>query len=288
MRVASSRSSTSRAMCATWRSIMSRAWVSSGCCGPIIWKICTAFRIGPSGLRSSCASIAKNSFLCRSARWTSSCSSALSSATHAREHNASAIFSSGSPKGRPDAHIARPSTPSIRPRARTGSTAPRIRPPHSTVCGATSARASSSMSRTPSASSFGTCSKPMCSSTIACPGSAGRATSTRQPPPGTASVTHTTLTSAKNGTGRLARSCKVASKSSERPSTLPARARKPRPRLDSSAASRLLRSSASAIRCSASASCSSARRAIWWRIRNSSTKTRTFARRISGTTGVRM
>ena len=67
MRETSSRSSTSRTMCATWRSIIARACgrrrrgTARSRCSDL-----RPLRIGASGLRSSCASIARNSSLRRS------------------------------------------------------------------------------------------------------------------------------------------------------------------------------------------------------------------------------
>jgi hypothetical protein len=60
-RPTSSRSSTSRAMCSTWRLMMpvARSAIGSEC--PMMPSACTAPWMAPSGLRSSCASIARNS-----------------------------------------------------------------------------------------------------------------------------------------------------------------------------------------------------------------------------------
>ena len=57
----SSRSSMSRTMCVTWRSISSRVRaIFTGSPAAMLW-ILSALRIGASGLRSSCASVARNS-----------------------------------------------------------------------------------------------------------------------------------------------------------------------------------------------------------------------------------
>ena len=66
MRLKSIRSSISRARCRTCRSMTSRAHCNSGIAGPFRWRISTAFRTGASGLRSSWASVARNSSLRRS------------------------------------------------------------------------------------------------------------------------------------------------------------------------------------------------------------------------------
>ena len=69
-RLASIRSSIRRTRCLTWRSMTSRALAARAPCG---WRsISTAVRIGGSGLRSSCASSARNSSLRRSASGSAS------------------------------------------------------------------------------------------------------------------------------------------------------------------------------------------------------------------------
>lgn len=66
MRDTSSKSSISRVTCRTCRSITSLAHCNSGEGGPFRRRICAAFRMGARGLRSSWASIARNSSLrCR-------------------------------------------------------------------------------------------------------------------------------------------------------------------------------------------------------------------------------
>ncbi len=65
MRDTSSSSSTSCAMCVTWRSTTSRAQTRRGSEGAMRRRSSTALRIGASGLRSSCESIARNSSLRR-------------------------------------------------------------------------------------------------------------------------------------------------------------------------------------------------------------------------------
>ena len=82
MRLTSSRSSTSRTICSSCRSIRVRA------CSPASRSvdsrmICRALRIGASGLRSSWASVARNSSLRRSASRSWSYSRAFSTATEA-------------------------------------------------------------------------------------------------------------------------------------------------------------------------------------------------------------
>ena len=63
MRETSSRSSTSRFMCATWRSITSRS--ARVPASPLRAIRCSAVAMGASGLRSSCPSMARNSSLLR-------------------------------------------------------------------------------------------------------------------------------------------------------------------------------------------------------------------------------
>ncbi len=72
MREMSSRSSTRRVICATWRSMVSRSERER--CGSTDCErsMCSAARIGASGLRSSCESVARNSFLRWSFFWISS------------------------------------------------------------------------------------------------------------------------------------------------------------------------------------------------------------------------
>ena len=78
MRETSSRSSSSAARCCTWRSITS--WHQRFCTSVTfgVLQSIAAWRIGASGLRSSCASVARNSSLRRSAS-RNSCSSHLRS-----------------------------------------------------------------------------------------------------------------------------------------------------------------------------------------------------------------
>ena len=75
MRDTSSSSSTRRASRVTWRSTTSRAMVSFGSGGARRRITSTALRIGASGLRSSCDSMARNSSL----RWFASCRRASAS-----------------------------------------------------------------------------------------------------------------------------------------------------------------------------------------------------------------
>ena len=72
MRPTSSRSSTSRVTCVSCRSMMSRHSRSAGLAIGSSCMTETALRIGASGLRSSCASIARNSFMRRLERSSSS------------------------------------------------------------------------------------------------------------------------------------------------------------------------------------------------------------------------
>ena len=65
MRPTSSRSSTSRVSWLSWRSMMSRQLRRRGDCSGSICMMLTALRIGASGLRSSCDSIARNSLVRR-------------------------------------------------------------------------------------------------------------------------------------------------------------------------------------------------------------------------------
>jgi len=66
IRATSTRSSISRAICRTCRSIADTAHCDSGASAASRFRIWTALRIGASGLRSSWARIARNSFLDRS------------------------------------------------------------------------------------------------------------------------------------------------------------------------------------------------------------------------------
>ena len=65
MRPTSSRSSTSRVRWPIWRAMMSRVCCRSGDRSGCSCRMLIALRIGASGLRSSCASIARNSFMRR-------------------------------------------------------------------------------------------------------------------------------------------------------------------------------------------------------------------------------
>ena len=67
MRDTSSRSSSSRDICASWRSMTSGTHRASGLEDSIAVRIAAALRIAASGLRSSWASVARNSSLRRSA-----------------------------------------------------------------------------------------------------------------------------------------------------------------------------------------------------------------------------
>ncbi len=64
-RVTSSRSSTRRTRCCTWRAMMARASPLRGSAGPHSPMTCSAVVMAPSGLRSSWPSMAKNSSLAR-------------------------------------------------------------------------------------------------------------------------------------------------------------------------------------------------------------------------------
>ena len=66
MRETSSRSSSRRDICRTWRSMMPPTWRSVASSGSARRSAATPLRIGASGLRSSWASIARNSSLRRS------------------------------------------------------------------------------------------------------------------------------------------------------------------------------------------------------------------------------
>jgi hypothetical protein len=66
MRETSIRSSTRRTSCPTWRCIISRAFSALTGSLPARRRISRALRMGASGLRSSCASVARNSSL----RWS--------------------------------------------------------------------------------------------------------------------------------------------------------------------------------------------------------------------------
>jgi hypothetical protein len=83
-RETSSRSSTRRTMCRTCRSIASRARCSLGVVVSISWKVFRPVMIGTSGFRSSCASIARNSSLRRSASASASARRCSSSTRRAR------------------------------------------------------------------------------------------------------------------------------------------------------------------------------------------------------------
>src|SRR5207245_1511162 len=63
MRATSRRSSSRRARCWVWRAMTARVRTASPCCTPIRSRILTPFRTTPSGLRSSWASMARNSSL---------------------------------------------------------------------------------------------------------------------------------------------------------------------------------------------------------------------------------
>ena len=89
MRETSSRSSTRRDSCVTWRPIISRAQTTLALSSGRSRMMATAIEIGASGLRSSCPSVARNSSLRRStsctcaSRWLfsrSSCSACSRSA----------------------------------------------------------------------------------------------------------------------------------------------------------------------------------------------------------------
>ena len=67
MRSMSKRSSIRRESCSIWRSITPWLHATSGSCDPLRPRIATAFLIGASGPRSSCASVARNSSFRRSA-----------------------------------------------------------------------------------------------------------------------------------------------------------------------------------------------------------------------------
>ena len=127
MRETSSRSSTMRERCATWRSMMPR---SRALAGPSRRAMTSSeVTIGASGLRSSWPSIATNSSLARFATSASRSASrdspnrrTLSSASAARCASSTTSAPSASLKRRPDsacnAHIA----PIVRPRVTSGTT----------------------------------------------------------------------------------------------------------------------------------------------------------------------
>ena len=120
MRDTSSRSSTSRVIWCTCRSITSVAHCNSGTGGPLARKICTALRIGASGLRSSWASIARNSSLRRSDSLSAAKSLAFSMAMTARWARSSAAARSVASYTRPDSAVINVSAPSVLARERSG------------------------------------------------------------------------------------------------------------------------------------------------------------------------
>ena len=94
MRETSSRSSTSRTICRSWRSIMSSArWRISGVVAGVR-MISSALRKGASGLRSSCARVARNSSLRRSASRSASARRPASASMPLKASTSSPISSS--------------------------------------------------------------------------------------------------------------------------------------------------------------------------------------------------
>ena len=244
------------------RPITSRAqfivgWVTSSPC-----MMCTALRIGASGLRSSCASIARNSFLRRSASCTTLYRRAFSIAIDARLANSriSAMRVESNSSSLP-----------------SSASAPRISSPASSgqMAAALPSRRHrwnclSRITRSAAARSCG----------VNTSGSSARGAgciSSRRTPPSLSGMPRMAR-SPRMGTHRSRMAAMVSSRLSERDMRWLASDRKSERWMASSAAARAASERARASR--AVACCCS-----WRFMRNSSTNTRTFERSTSGTTG---